>query len=74
MPAGNGMSLLGLVHAASAQPNPEMGTVPIANATYVTNADDSVLWNTSMATEVFNAPKNDSAIPNGLLGGGTTIG
>ena len=47
--------------------------MPIANASYVTNAGDSVLWNKTQATKLFNALKNDSAIPKGLLGG-TTIG
>jgi hypothetical protein len=32
-----------------------------------------VLWNKILATELFRALKNDSAIPKGLLSG-TTIG
>ena len=47
--------------------------MPIANASYVTNAGDSVLWNSNKATELFRALKNDTAVPKGLLGG-TTIG
>jgi LCP family protein required for cell wall assembly len=73
MSVDTGTSLLDLVHAASALRDPETGTVPIADANYVTNAGDSVLWNKARATELFNALKNDSAIPKGLLGG-TAIG
>jgi LCP family protein required for cell wall assembly len=72
MSVDKGTSLLDLVHAASALRSPETGTVPIANPNYYTNAGDSVLWNKTQATELFNALKNDSAIPNGLLGGTTT--
>jgi LCP family protein required for cell wall assembly len=73
MSVDKGTSLLDLVHAASALRDPETGTVPIADNNYVTSAGDSVLWNKTKATELFNALKNDSAIPKGLLGG-TTIG
>jgi hypothetical protein len=31
-----------------------------------------VLWNTTRATELFNALKNDSTVPRGLLSGTTT--
>jgi LCP family protein required for cell wall assembly len=72
MSVDTGTSLLDLVHAASALRDPETGTVPIANSNYYTNAGDSVLWNRTQATELFNALKNDSAIPKGLLGGTTT--
>jgi LCP family protein required for cell wall assembly len=72
MSVDTGTSLLDLVHAASALRDPETGTVPIANSNYYTNAGDSVLWNKIQATELFNALKNDSAIPKGLLGGTTT--
>ena len=73
MSVDKGTSLLDLVHAASGLRDPETGTVPIANSNYHTNAGDSVLWNTTQATELFKALKNDSAIPKGLLGG-TTVG
>jgi LCP family protein required for cell wall assembly len=73
MSVDQGTSLLDLVHAASALRDPETGTVPIANSNYYTNAGDSVLWNQTEATELFNALKTDSAIPKGLLGG-TTVG
>jgi LCP family protein required for cell wall assembly len=73
MSVDNGTTLLDLAHAASALRDPQTGTVPIASSNYVTNAGDSVLWNTTKATELFNALKNDSAIPKSLLGG-TAIG
>jgi LCP family protein required for cell wall assembly len=73
MSVDTGTSLLDLVHAASALRNPETGTVPIAENNYYTSAGDSVLWNKAKATELFNALKNDSAIPKGLLSG-TTVG
>src|SRR5215469_11224921 len=73
MSVDTGTSLLDLVHAASALRDPETGTVPIANTNYYTNAGDSVLWNKTQATDLFNALKNDSAIPKGVLSG-TTIG
>ena len=73
MSVDTGTSLLDLAHAASALRDPQTGTVPIANANYVTNAGDSVLWNKPQATELFNALKNGSAIPAGLLDG-TTVG
>ena len=73
MSVDKGTSLLDLVHAASALRDPQTGTVPIASNNYYTNAGDSVLWNKTQATELFNALKNDSAIPKGMLGG-TTIG
>jgi LCP family protein required for cell wall assembly len=73
MSVDTGTSLLDLAHAASALRDPETGTVPIADNNYYTSAGDSVLWNKSKAAELFNALKNDSAIPTGLLSG-TTIG
>ena len=73
MSVDKGTSLLDLAHAASALRDPQTGTVPIASSNYDTNAGDSVLWNKTQATKLFNALKNDSAIPKGLLGG-TTIG
>jgi LCP family protein required for cell wall assembly len=72
MSVDKGTSLLDLVHAASALRDPQTGTVPIANSNYYTNAGDSVLWNKTQATELFNALKNNSATPKGLLGGTTT--
>jgi LCP family protein required for cell wall assembly len=73
MSVDNGTSLLDLVHVAFALRNPQTGTVPIANPNYSTSAGDSVLWNKTKAIELFNALKNDSAIPKDLLSG-TTIG
>ncbi|MHA6760398.1 LCP family protein [Streptacidiphilus sp. PAMC 29251] len=39
-------------------------TVPIADANYSTPAGDAVKWNMSEATQVFNAFKNDTAVPS----------
>ena len=73
MSVDTGTSLLDLVHAASALRDPETGTVPIADSNYQTSAGDSVLWNKTQATELFNALKNNSAIPKGVLSG-TIVG
>ena len=73
MSVDTGTSLLDLVHAASALRGPETGTVPIADSNYETSAGDAVLWNKTQATKLFNALKNDSAIPAGLLSG-TAVG
>lgn len=73
MSVDTGTSLLDLVHVASALRSPQSGTVPIANSNYQTNAGDSVLWNKTQATELFNALKTDSTIPSGLLKG-TSVG
>ncbi len=73
MSVDTGTTLLDLVHAASALRDPETGTVPIADNNYYTSAGDTVLWNKTLATELFNALKNGSPIPAGLLTG-TTVG
>ena len=73
MSVDNGTSLLDLVHVAFALRGPETGTVPIANSNYSTSAGDAVLWNKSKATELFNALKTNSTIPQGLLAG-TSVG
>jgi LCP family protein required for cell wall assembly len=67
-----GTHLYNLLQAGLALKNPETGTVPIANADYQTAAGDSVLWNQSQATELFNALKNNQAVPSGLLSGTST--
>ncbi len=68
-----GSSLYDLFQAAMALRNPVSGTVPIANADYVTNAGDSVLWNRPGALALFGALQKDKPVPAGLLGG-TKIG
>jgi LCP family protein required for cell wall assembly len=73
MSVDTGTSLLDLIHAAFALRDPLTGTVPIANANYYTNAGDSVLWDKTQATELFNALKADKAVPASLLTG-TTVG
>jgi LCP family protein required for cell wall assembly len=67
-----GTSLYDLVQAALALRDPLTGTVPIANANYLTaNAGDALLWNRSQALELFNALKNGQPVPPGLLSGTT---
>lgn len=45
-----------------------VGTVPIANEGYnVSGVGSSVLWDSTKATELFNAINQDHAIPGGLL-------
>lgn len=39
-------------------------TVPIANANYQTPAGDAVKWNTTEAQQIFDAFKNDTAVPS----------
>jgi len=69
-----GANLYGLVQAAMALRDPQTGTVPIADANYVTaNAGDAVLWNRTEALALFHALKNGQAVPPGLLGG-TKVG
>ncbi len=67
-----GTHLYDLIKAGLALRGPETGTVPIASADYQTAAGDSVLWDHTKATELFNALKNDQAVPAGLLGGSAT--
>jgi LCP family protein required for cell wall assembly len=69
-----GTSLYDLYQAAFALRGAQTGTVPIANANYVTsNAGDAVLWNQSEALALFNALQKDNPVPAGLLSG-TKIG
>jgi LCP family protein required for cell wall assembly len=69
-----GTSLYDLMQAALALRDPQTGTVPIANANYLTsNAGDAVQWNRTQALQLFNALQNNQAVPKGLLSG-TTVG
>jgi LCP family protein required for cell wall assembly len=68
-----GSSLYDLYQAATALRNPLTGTVPIANASYITSAGDSVLWNRTEALALFTALQKDKPVPAGLLSG-TKIG
>jgi LCP family protein required for cell wall assembly len=66
----DGTNLTDLLHAAFAFRNPETTTVPIATADYQTsNAGVAVLWDRAQATQLFNALKNDTPVPPGLLTG-----
>jgi LCP family protein required for cell wall assembly len=68
-----GTNLYSLAQMAFALRNPLTGTVPIANANYITsNAGDAVQWNQTEALQLFNALKNNQAVPPGLLTGTTT--
>ncbi|HEY2277917.1 MAG TPA: LCP family protein [Streptosporangiaceae bacterium] len=67
-----GTHLYNLIKAGLALRNPQTGTVPVANADYQTAAGDSVLWNHTEATELFNALKNNQAVPASLLSGSQT--
>jgi LCP family protein required for cell wall assembly len=71
--ADKGTSLLDLISAARALRNPVTGTVPIANPNYETQAGDSVEWNQTQATQLFNDLKTDTTIPSSLLSG-TSLG
>jgi LCP family protein required for cell wall assembly len=69
-----GTQLYDLIKVAFALRSPQTGTVPIADANYVTaNAGDAVLWNRSEALSLFNALKNDQKVPANLLSG-TKVG
>jgi LCP family protein required for cell wall assembly len=69
-----GTSLYDLLHVALALRNPETTTVPIANASYVTAAGDSVLWNTTEASQLFHDLKTDTPVPRSLLTGSKVTG
>lgn len=68
-----GTSLYELVQAAFALRNPLTGTVPIADAAFPTSAGEAVKWDRTKALQLFNALKNDKAVPSGLLNG-TKVG
>ncbi len=66
--------LYDLIEVARALRNPQTGTVPVADANYITsNAGDALLWNRGEALQLFNALKNDQPVPADLLSG-TTVG
>lgn len=79
IPAANGAAstltvdksthLYDLLQVALALRNPETGTVPIADAAYITPAGDAVKWDTPNAQALFNDLQNDQPVPKSLLGG-----
>jgi LCP family protein required for cell wall assembly len=70
-----GTSLYQLIKAAFALRNPETTTVPISTASFQTSNDGvAVLWNRTEALQLFNALKNDTAVPRSLLTGSKSIG
>ncbi len=64
-----GTSLLDLYGAAKALRDPITTTVPIANANYLTPAGDSVLWNSTQASQLFKDLRNDTKLPKYLVTG-----
>lgn len=68
-----GTNLYDLIQAARSLRGPQTGTVPIANANYMTPAGDSVLWNRTQALALFNALQAGKPVPANLLSG-TQIG
>lgn len=64
-----GTSLLDLYGAAKALRDPITTTVPIANASYITPAGDSVLWNASRAQQLWKDLRTDSKLPKYLISG-----
>jgi anionic cell wall polymer biosynthesis LytR-Cps2A-Psr (LCP) family protein len=70
-----GTSLYQLIKAAFALRNPETTTVPISTTGFQTSNDGvAVLWNRTEALQLFNALKNDTAVPRSLLTGSKSIG
>ncbi|HYY19200.1 MAG TPA: LCP family protein, partial [Streptosporangiaceae bacterium] len=67
-----GTHLYDLIKAGLALRGPETGTVPIANAALPTSAGEAVEWDHTKALELFNALKNNQAVPTGLLSGTST--
>jgi LCP family protein required for cell wall assembly len=72
MSVDQGTHLYDLIKAGLALRGPETGTVPIANADLQTSAGDSVEWDHTKATELFNDLKNNQAVPTDLLSGTST--
>jgi LCP family protein required for cell wall assembly len=64
-----GTQLYQLIQVAFALRDPETGTVPIGQSVYEANAGDSLLWDGTKASELFNALKTDQPVPAGLLNG-----
>jgi LCP family protein required for cell wall assembly len=65
----NGTSLYDLYQVAEAMRDPLTTTVPIATATAMTPAGESVLWNTQQAKELFNDLQTGQPVPKDLLTG-----
>jgi len=68
-----GTSLWDLYQVSQALKDPLTTTVPIANANYATSAGDSVLWDKTQASELFNDLAQGKAVPSSLISG-TTVG
>ncbi len=68
-----GASLYQLVEVARAMRDPITTTVPIATATAITPAGESVLWNSAQAKQLFTALRTGSKIPKSLITGSRQI-
>jgi LCP family protein required for cell wall assembly len=68
-----GTGLMDLVRAAFALRSPETTTVPISTANFQTSAGVAVLWDRTRALQLFNALKNDTAVPRSLLTGSKAV-
>lgn len=64
-----GTHLINLVPLAFALKNPESGTVPISDPAFQTSAGEAVKWDSAKALQLFNALKDNQAVPAGLLEG-----
>jgi LCP family protein required for cell wall assembly len=67
-----GTHLYDLIKAGLGLRDAQSGTVPVANADLQTSAGDSVEWDHTKATELFDALKNNQAVPTDLLSGTAT--
>lgn len=69
----NGTNLLDLYGVAKSLRDPITTTVPIASASTVTSAGDSVIWNKAQARELWKALRTDTKIPKSLITGSKQI-
>ena len=69
-----GTHLYQLLKVAFALRNPITTTVPIANANYLVNGQDALLWNSAQAGLLFREIRNDQPISKGLITGSTQAG
>ncbi len=65
----NGTSLYDLYQVAEAMRDPLTTTVPIATATAMTPAGESLLWNTQQAKELFTDLQTGQPVPKDLITG-----
>ncbi|MGO8957236.1 MAG: LCP family protein [Streptosporangiaceae bacterium] len=68
-----GASLYQLIEVARAMRDPITTTVPIATATAITPAGESILWNSAEAKVLFNAVRTGTKIPKSLITGSRQV-